>query len=139
MKKNTNRKDGLRFEAELCEMFAKNGWWAHDISQSAAGQPADVIAVRLNTAVLIDCKVCAGNKFKISRVEGNQDSAMTLWGERGNNYAYFALKMADSTVYMMPYSEISFLRKEGVVLVPEAKIRKFQTFDEWVYQMEDLI
>ena len=139
MAENTNRKDGLRFETELCEAFANHGWWAHDMTQSTAGQPADVIAVRLNTAVLIDCKVCSGNKFKISRVEGNQDSAMTLWGQRGNGYAYFAMKMADGSVYMIPYDEITFLRREGVVLVPEVKIRKFMSFEEWITKMEDLI
>ena len=88
MATNTNRKDGLRYETELCQKLAECGWWAHDLTQSAAGQPADILAVRCNTAVLIDCKVCSSDKFLLSRVEPNQVTAMGLWRDQGNGYCY---------------------------------------------------
>ena len=53
----SNRKTGTTFESELCEILSQNGFWAHNLAQNSAGQPADVIAVRNKTAYLIDCKV----------------------------------------------------------------------------------
>ena len=139
MARNTNRKDGLRFEGELCEKLAGYGWWAHDMTQNASGQPADVIAVRINTAVLIDCKVCSSDKFQMSRVEPNQESAMAFWQERGNEHAYFALKYEDR-IYMMHYNDYVLLKRENVKAVPEMYAKAaFRTFDRWVDWMEDQI
>ena len=57
MKKSTvNRTVGNQFEEELCGLLAEHGWWAHNMAQNQTGQPADVIAVKNNIAVLIDCK-----------------------------------------------------------------------------------
>ena len=139
MARNTNRKDGLQFESELCEKLAEFGWWAHNAAQTAAGQPADVIAVRCDIAVLIDCKVCSGDKFLMSRVEPNQESAMSLWDERGNEYAYFALKYGDN-IYMMHYNDYLLLKRENVKAVPEFYAKTaFRTFDRWADWMEDQI
>ena len=139
MGRNTNRKDGLRFETELCDRLAEAGWWAHDMTQNAAGQPADVIAVRVNTAVLIDCKVCTGDKFQMSRVEPNQESAMGVWQDWGNNFAYFALKYGEN-IYMMHYNDYMLLKRENVKAVPEVYAKAaFRTFDRWLDWMEDQI
>lgn len=64
----SNRKTGTTFESELCEILSQNGFWAHNLAQNSAGQPADVIAVRNKTAYLIDCKVCSRNKYSLSRI-----------------------------------------------------------------------
>lgn len=139
MARNTNRKDGLQFETELCEKLAGFGWWAHNAAQTAAGQPADVIAVRCNHAVLIDCKVCSGDKFQMSRVEPNQESAMALWYERGNNSAYFALKYGEN-IYMMHYFDYVRLKAEKVKAITEITAKAiFWTFNRWVDWMEDQI
>ena len=53
----SNKKLGNSFEAELCEILSQHGFWAHNLAQNAAGQPADVIAVKDGEAFLIDCKV----------------------------------------------------------------------------------
>ena len=80
MKKSTvNRTVGSQFEEELCGLLAEHGWWAHNMAQNQTGQPADVIAVKNNIAVLIDCKDCENNRFPLSRIECNQEGAMTLW------------------------------------------------------------
>ena len=75
----SNRSKGNAFEAEFCEMLAKSGFWVHNMAQNAAGQPADVIAVRSYEHYLIDCKVCQNNKFSVSRIEPNQHHAMRHW------------------------------------------------------------
>ena len=84
-----NRTVGVRFENDLCDLLAECGWWAHNLAQNQTGQPADVIAVKNNIAVLIDCKDCENNRFPLSRIECNQEGAMTLWEQRGNAYCAF--------------------------------------------------
>lgn len=49
----TNRKIGNSFETEFCELLFQHGFWCHNMAQNAAGQPADVIAVKGKTAYLI--------------------------------------------------------------------------------------
>lgn len=137
---NTNRKTGLRFESELCEKLSGCGWWAHDLTQNAAGQPADVMAVRCNTAVLIDCKVCSSDKFQLSRVEPNQVSAMELWQARGNDYCYFAIKYPSGQIYMCHYDDYLFLTREKASSIPEWYAKQvYRTFDNWIDYMEDMI
>ena len=75
----SNKKIGNGFEAEFCEKMFQNGYWVHNLSQNAAGQPADVVAVKNGVPYLIDCKVCSGKVFSVSRIEDNQRMAMTLW------------------------------------------------------------
>ena len=134
---NTNRKDGLRFEAELCEKLAEHGWWAHDMAQSAVGQPSDVIAVKNNKAVLIDCKVCASDKFQLSRIEPNQETAMNLWYERGNKLAYFAVKLSSGFIYMISWNKLKQMKQEKVSFIPEGYfMQRYPLFSEWLSNME---
>ena len=97
-----NRKLGNSFESELCEILFGHGFWCHNLAQNQAGQPADVIAVRNRVAYLIDCKVCSGKGFPLSRVEENQDSSMTLWKDCGNDEGWFAIQLGDE-IYMVPH------------------------------------
>lgn len=137
---NTNRKDGLRFEAELCEKLAEHGWWAHDMAQSAAGQPSDVIAVKNNKAVLIDCKVCASDKFQLSRIEPNQEMAMNLWYERGNQLAYFAVKFSSGLIYMISWDKLKLMKQEQVSCVPEGYfIQWYPLFSQWLFMMKYVV
>ena len=125
MKKSMeNRTVGIRFEQEMCNYLSKKGWWAHDMTQSASGQPADIICAKGNVAILIDCKVCANNRFPFSRVEPNQESAMKLWMDKGNTYVYFALKLNDDSVYMMSYIRYNMFVQEGKSSLNEEVIRK---------------
>lgn len=105
MKKTSNRALGDTFEQELCDLLFGYGFWAHDMKQNNAGQPADVIAVRNGKAYLIDAKVCSVKGFDLRRVEENQDLAMTLWKERGNGEGWFALKVEEK-VFMIPHFTI---------------------------------
>lgn len=103
----SNKKSGNQFEAELCEILSMYGFWSHNLSQNAAGQPADVIAVKNGRAYLIDCKVCSTDKgFALSRVEENQEMAMSLWNECGNGQGWFAMKLPTGDIFMIPHFAI---------------------------------
>lgn len=131
-----NRKIGSQFEQELCNELAKNGWWAHFLSQNQTGQPADVIAVRNNVAVLIDCKVCADNRFALSRIECNQEGAMTLWEATGNAYCYFAMKLNDGRIYMVPFDDLQLRELHGQRTITESEFPRYETLAEWLTSME---
>jgi Holliday junction resolvase len=106
----SNKSLGNGFERELCERLSKEGFWVHNLTQNSAGQPADIIAVQDGYAYLIDCKVCSNDKFPFSRIEENQDLAMTLWRDCGNGQGWFALKLEDE-IYMFPHSLIEACRE----------------------------
>lgn len=136
MKQSTvNRTVGGRFEEELCGLLAEHGWWAHNMAQNQVGQPADVIAVKNNIAVLIDCKVCANDRFALSRIECNQEGAMTLWEARGNAYCYFAMKLTDGTIYMVHFDDLNLLDSFGTKTISD--FSRYETLEEWVKNMED--
>ena len=132
-----NRTVGGRLEQELCEHLAENGYWSHCVSQNQVGQPADVIAAKNDIAVLIDCKVCANNRFPLSRIEGNQEGAMTLWEARGNTLCYFAMKLADGEIYMVHFDDLSLRPLYGEGTIPPDEFSQFPTFEDWVKKMED--
>ena len=99
----SNKKLGNDFEQELCERLSEYGFWVHSLAMNKAGQPADIIAVKDRKAYLIDAKVCSSRGFALSRVEENQELAMTLWYERGNGQGWFALKVPTDEIYMIPH------------------------------------
>ena len=109
--KVTNKKLGNDFEQELCEILADAGYWVHLLNQNKNGQPADIIAVKNGMAYLIDAKVCTYETFPFRRIEDNQQLAMDVWVECGNNTSYFALK-ARNEIYMVPYITIKDLIKK---------------------------
>ena len=99
----SNKKLGNRFEQKFCESLFQEGFWTHNLAQSSAGQPADVIAVRNGKAYLIDCKVCINDTFPFSRIESNQHTAMTLWKQSGNGCGWFALQLSNKDIYMIDH------------------------------------
>ena len=100
----SNKKLGNNFESELCEILSTQGFWVHNLAQNSAGQPADVIAAKNGKAYLIDCKVCSTDKgFALSRVEENQDLSMSLWEECGNGQGWFAMKLPNEAIVMLPH------------------------------------
>lgn len=133
MKTNlTNKKLGNDFESEFCQLLFDQGWWVHTMTQNAAGQPADVIAVKDHKALLIDCKVCTRKGFALSRVEENQHFAMNLWRDRGNGEAWFAIKTVEGEIIMIPHLTIKAVSHEKSVMNLE-DLREYGTkFERWV-------
>ena len=130
----SNRSSGVKFEYELCQLLSEHGWWSHDMTQNQTGQPADVIAVKNDIAVLIDCKICKRNYFSLSRVEPNQEAAMKHWGECGNLYCFFALKLSDGSIYMIPDAMVWFyMDDEKKTIINEDDITDYgMDIDTWL-------
>ena len=124
-----NKTVGNAFEQEFCELLAANGFWAHNMAQNKAGQPADVIAVRNNRAILIDCKDCTNDRFDLSRIEPNQETAMTLWLSTGNKFCYFALRLSNKQIYLIPFSEL--IKREKDLTLSDIT-SGFMSFEKWV-------
>ena len=128
----SNKKLGNSFEAELCEILAEHGFWAHNMTQNAAGQPADVIAVKDGEPYLIDCKVCSHGKFPFSRIEENQESSMLLWRECYNGEGLFALKF-DTQIYMVSLAEMKACSRECTYMTRSLAEEYGVTLEQWLW------
>lgn len=98
------------------------------MTQSAAGQPADVIAVKNGSAELIDCKLCTGRYFDIDRIEDNQRSSMELWAQLKNGIGWFAVKI-NGNVYLASLMAIDEACKR--MLNEEWFIHHAYTLERW--------
>lgn len=132
MKNLSNRALGNSFESELCEILSQYGFWCHNLKQNQSGQPADIIAARKGRAYLIDAKLCTSKGFPLSRVEDNQDTAMTLWKECGNGEGWFALKLNDTVIVMIPHIIIQAYRHSHSVLSFKDISECGKLLGEWV-------
>ena len=129
----SNKQLGNSFEAELCEILSDEGFWSHNLAQNAAGQPADVIAVKDGEAYLIDCKVCSQGKFPFSRIEDNQELAMEMWCDCNNGEGLFALKF-DTHIYMVPMREMITCRSHHAAMTREMAEEHGVTLEEWLWE-----
>lgn len=133
---NANKKNGNSFESEFCEMLAKNGFWAHNMTQNQAGQPADVLAVRNGKAYLIDCKLCSAKGFSLERIEPNQETAMDLWASCGNPFGIFAVKY-NGKVFMISILSLKTLRRCGTSTIGVKQLPVIGIpFERWVEMCE---
>ena len=129
----SNKKLGNQFESELCEILSMYGFWCHNMAQNAAGQPADVIAVRNGQAYLIDCKVCSTDRgFALNRMEENQDLAMELWHECGNHQGWFATQLPNGNIYMIPHIVIKAWRDGHSYMSPSEIFEVGKPIEKWV-------
>ena len=131
----SNKKLGNSFETEFCEILSEHGFWCHNLAQNAAGQPADVIAVKDREAFLIDCKVCSLDKFQYSRIEENQDLSMSLWNECGNGIGWFALKF-DSDIYMVDREAIRVCSERHPAMTAELAEMYGYPLEDWLVYHE---
>ena len=125
----SNKKIGNSFEVELCEILSQHGFWAHNLAQNAAGQPADIIAVKNGVPFLIDCKVCSGKSFSLFRVEENQRLSMCLWSDCFNGDGWFAVKFGKN-IYMVTLGRLLSITAKN--LTEEFFKEYTQTLDEWL-------
>lgn len=129
---NNNRKVGNRFEKELCEKLYLHGFWCHNLAQNKQGQPFDVIAARNGVAYPIDCKNCSNDIFELSRIEENQAHAMWLWKQMGNGECWFALKLSNGLIFMLPYTVLNAIRFRENFLTSRDIVKAGQLIGEWV-------
>ena len=128
-----NRKLGNRFEIELCETLADEGFWCHNLAQNADGQPADVIAVKDGIAYLIDCKVCSRGRFSFNRIEENQASSMELWKFCGNGEGLFALDFSGE-IYMVGLQSLWNCRNQHASMTKEHAAVYGLPLGEWLWE-----
>ena len=126
-----NKYLGNKFEKELSEILYDAGYWVHLLNQNKNGQPADIIAVKNGKAYLIDAKVCQNDRFVLSRIEANQDTAMRYWELCGNNQGLFALKTSEG-IYMLTYGIVQVLEMADIKSLNMQSIEKYCTpYAEW--------
>lgn len=116
MKKN-NKQIGSEFEQKFCMYFFRQGYWAHFLNPAPDGsQPFDVILIKDGNAIAIDCKTVEGKRFPLDRIEPNQESAFRLMENCGNTDNYFALKISEEEVILVPAEFLIFekLNKKSI-------------------------
>ena len=103
-----NKKLGIAFEKLLCELLAKKGYWVHFIEPKKDGsQPFDVIAVKDDVPIAIDCKTLSDkiNWFRFERLEYNQIMAFDKWMLCGNKTAMIAV-LWKNAIYFIQYYDL---------------------------------
>lgn len=129
-----NKTVGNAFEQAFCRKLADAGFWVLNVPQTAAGQPADVIAAKNGMTYLIDCKVCGLNSFPLRRIEENQANAMNLFQACGNDSAWFALLM-QGEIYMLWWVAAKGLLKDGRTILYQSDLPwvtiKFEDWLKW--------
>lgn len=107
-----NKRIGNKFEKELAEILSKEGYWVTNITpkQHIGSQPCDLIAIKNNKTILIDCKTSKTHLFPISRIEENQWQAYKKYKKCGNTNYYIAIKYNEN-IYTIPINEINIEEK----------------------------
>ena len=125
-----NRTEGNRFERELCTFMATYyGLWVHNMTQSAAGQPADIIAVGKDVAFLIDAKLCETKTFPLRRLEENQMTSMWLWRLHTQYPCGFVIRFKDDKCYYwLSYGQAEQYLSQGYTSVDKEHLEVFTKF-----------
>lgn len=107
-----NKKLGNSFEKEYAEILKNKGYWVTFLTpkQNVGSQPCDLIAIKDNKAILIDCKTCSTHLFPISRIEENQRQAFKRFSKCGNTNFILAIKY-NYKIYEINLNDIDFTQK----------------------------
>lgn len=108
----SNKKLGNDFEKEFAKILADEGYWCTLLTPKThiGSQPADLVAVKNNKAILVDCKTCNNYLFPLSRLEQNQIEASKKYFKCGNTEYYIAIKYKED-IYVIPIDTIDFEEK----------------------------
>lgn len=88
------------------------GYWVTFLTPKThiGSQPCDLIAIKNNKVLLIDCKTCKTHLFPISRIEENQRQAFKKYTECGNTNFILAIKY-NNDIYEIDMKYIDFTQK----------------------------
>lgn len=108
----SNKKIGNNFEREYAEILRKKGYWVTLISpkQHIGSQPCDIVAIKNDKPILIDCKTCKTHLFPINRIEENQRQAFKRYAKCGNTKFILAIKY-NNKIYEIDMKNIDFKQK----------------------------
>ena len=107
-----NKRIGTNFEKEYAEILRNKGYWVafQTPRQNIGSQPCDLIAIKDDKPILIDCKTCNTHLFPIKRIENNQRLAFKKYMECGNTTFILAIKY-DNKIYEINLRDIDFSQK----------------------------
>ena len=107
-----NKKLGNNFEKEYAEILRRKGYWVTFLTpkQNIGSQPCDLIAIKDDKPILIDCKTCKTHLFPISRIEENQRQAFKRYTKCGNTKFILAIKY-NNKIYEIDMKDIDFEQK----------------------------
>ena len=124
-KDQSNKQLGTWFEQYVCTMLAHRGWWAHFISPSRIGsQPFDIVAMKGNVVLAIDCKTCSTPNFPLSRVEDNQIFAFDMISERTDAICGFLVQYNDQ-IYFLKWKDVRLAIEIGHASIKLTEERLF--------------
>lgn len=108
----SNKKIGDDFEKEYARILKNKGYWVTFLTpkRHIGSQPCDLIAIKNNKAILIDCKTCKTHLFPISRIEENQRQAFKRYLKCGNTTFILAIKY-NNKIYEINMKNIDFKQK----------------------------
>lgn len=93
------------------KILKDKGYWAHFVTPNKSGsQPCDIIAIKDDRPILIDCKTSYSNLFPIRRIEENQRQAFKRFSQCGNTKYILAIKY-ENEIYEIDMSTIDFTQK----------------------------
>lgn len=107
-----NKNLGNKFEKEYAEMLKEAGYWVTFLTPKShvGSQPADLIAIKNNIPMLIDCKTCNTHLFPLNRIEENQRQAYKRYLKCGNTKYILAIKYKNK-IYEIDMKDIDFKQK----------------------------
>lgn len=107
-----NKVIGNKFEKEYAEILRNMGYWvAYQTPRNRIGsQPCDIIAIKDNFPMLVDCKTCKTHLFPLSRIEENQRQAYKRYKACGNEKFILAVKY-NNRIYEINLNDIDFKQK----------------------------
>lgn len=109
-----NKELGNSFEKEFCNLLSSKGYWVHFIEPNkTGGQPFDVIAAKRGIVYAYDCKTNKGKRFRLDRIEDNQELAFGKFNGCGNYNSYFAIKN-EKGIYIYPSLILINLKNSNV-------------------------
>ncbi len=108
----SNKKIGNDFEKEYARILKSRGYWVTFLSPKKyiGSQTCDLIAIKNDKAILIDCKTCKTHLFPISRIEENQRQAFKRYLKCGNTTFILAIKY-NNKIYEINMKNIDFKQK----------------------------
>lgn len=96
----------------MLKFYLGNGYWVTFLTPKnhVGSQPCDLIAIKNNKAILIDCKTCSTHIFPLKRIEENQRQAFRKYKKCGNTEFVLAVKY-DNKIYEINMNDIDFTQK----------------------------
>lgn len=107
-----NKVLGDSFEKEYAKILRERGYWVTFLTpkKNIGSQPCDLIAIKDDKPILIDCKTCKTHLFPINRIEENQRQAFKRYSKCGNTKFILAIKY-NNRIYKINMKDIDFKQK----------------------------